>query len=87
MTAKRCLLGDTKEEVLDRLFGARVLPRKSLEAAYDYAIEEADTHSAGSPKTAWGFAQGLTRLSQDSPFADKRAEIDRAAGKVLEMAF
>lgn len=87
VAAKRFKIGATKEEVLDRLFGARILPRKSLEAAYDYAVEEGEIHAAGSPKTAWGFAQGITRLSQDTTYADKRSEIDRAAGKVLEMSF
>lgn len=85
--AKSCILGDTKDEVLDRLFKGNVLPRKGLEKAYEYAEIEADTHAAGSPRTAWGFAQGITRLSQDTQFADKRNEIDRAAGRVLEMAF
>jgi hypothetical protein len=30
---------------------------------------------------------GLTELSQQTVFADERHELDRAAGKVLEMAF
>lgn len=87
VAAKRFVIGNDKEAVLDRLFGLKILPRKSLEAAYDYAVNEADIHAAGSPRTAWGFAQGITRLSQETQFADKRNEIDRAAGKVLEMAF
>lgn len=84
---KKCVLGATKDEVLDLLFGKKILPMKSLERAYEYAIDEADRHAAGSPKTAWGMAQGLTRLSQDSPNADRRNEIDRAAGKILDLAF
>ena len=86
VAAKRFVIAATKDEVLDRLFAVKVLPRKSLEAAYEYAVEEADRQAAASPRSAWGFAQGLTRLSQESPFADERNRVDRAAGKVLAMA-
>jgi hypothetical protein len=87
VAAKRFELGTTKDEVLDRLFGLKILGRKALDSAYEYAINESDAHAAGSPRTAWGMAQGITRLSQEQTFADKRAEIDKAAGRVLEMAF
>jgi len=86
-TCKRCVLGAKRDDVLDLLFAKKILPLKSLERAYEYAIDEADRHAAGSPKTAWGMAQGLTRLSQDSEYADRRNEIDRAAGKILDLAF
>ena len=39
------------------------------------------------PRTAWGMAQGATRLSQQEINADHRVALDRAAGKVLEVAF
>lgn len=85
--AKRFTIGATKDEVLDSLFAKKILPRKSLEQAYDFAVEQEQETAAGSPKTVWGITQGITRLSQEERFADRRAEIDRAAGKVLEMAF
>lgn len=84
---KRCVLGNTKDEVLDLLFGKRILPRRDLLAAYEMAETESAENRAGSPKTAWGFAQGITRLSQNTPFADERNKLDRAGGKVLELAF
>jgi hypothetical protein len=86
-SAKRCVLASTKDELLDRLFGRKILPRKKLEAAYESAEVEAAEHAAGSPRTAWGFANGITRLSQATAFADERNRLDRAAGKVLEIAF
>lgn len=39
------------------------------------------------PGSVWGIVGGLTRLSQQSEYADKRVEIDQAAGKVLQIAF
>lgn len=80
-------LAATKDEVLDRLFAIKNLglSRKQLDAAYDLTVEHEP--SSVDPNTAWGVAQGLTRLSQDTPFADERVAIDRAAGKVLSIAF
>lgn len=74
-------IGSTKDEVLDVVFGKRIagLSRKVLDVAYDATIADLD----GSPKTAWGLAQGLTRHSQTIPYADDRTALDRAAGKLL----
>jgi len=80
--AKRKLIGATKEEVLDALFGKRSigLSRKTLDAGYEATQPDVD----GDPRTPWGMAQGLTRFSQSQPYADKRTDIDRAAGRLLE---
>lgn len=84
--AKALTLGDNKEEVLDVLFGKQKIAQKAqLEAAYDLAERNADID--GDPRTAWGFAQGLTRLSQQTPYMDERVRLDRAASKVVEFAF
>lgn len=82
-TARSHMLGGTKEEVLDFLFGKRslLLSRRSLEAGYDAVIEEQD----GSPRSVWGMMQGLTRYSQSTPYADERQRIDTAAGKLMEL--
>jgi hypothetical protein len=87
--AKTCILGGTKEEILDKLFGMKrlALSRKALESAYTFAERESAENRTGSPHSAWGFAGGLTRLAQDSTYASERTKLDRAAGKVLEMAF
>jgi hypothetical protein len=83
--AKTCKIGDTKEQVLDRLFGMRnlALPRKTLEAGYDATRRDQD----GSPDTVWGMVQGLTRHSQTVPFADNRTAIDAAAGRLMAIDF
>jgi hypothetical protein len=52
-----------------------------LDLAQDY--DEID----GDPHTVWGMAQGITRLSQQTPHADVRDRLDRTAGKVLKIAF
>jgi hypothetical protein len=76
-------IGDTKDEVLDAIFGKSILSRKQTAKAYELA-EKAENLD---PRTAWGLAQGVTRMSQEIPFADRRTELDRAAGKILRMAF
>ena len=76
------MLGTSKDEVLDLLFGKGILPRRTLGAAYDKAAEFVDVDCPGcSPNSAWGFVQGLTRLSQETAFADARVEMDTAAGR------
>lgn len=86
-TCRRFELGDCKKDVLDRLFKIKVAPMKTLEAAWDDATRDYDETRSASPRTAWGMAQGLTHLSQQTNHADERNELDRAAGKVLAMAF
>ncbi len=82
-SAKRFALGADKEEVLDLIFKRGILGRNQAMKAYKLAdeVEQMD------PRTAWGFAQGITRMSQDTPYADQRVALDRAAGRVLQIAF
>jgi len=35
------------------------------------------------PRTVWGYVQGLTRLSQRTPWQDARLVLDTAAGRLL----
>lgn len=87
VTAANFILGATKDEVLDKLFGIKNIgiSRQLLNAAYDATVEfESD---AVNPNSAWGMAQGLTRVSQDAAYADDRVAADRAAGRVLAIAF
>ena len=44
-----------------------------------------DTHRHGWA-AAWGFTQGLTRLSQTIPYANIRTALDRSAGRILMLA-
>jgi hypothetical protein len=83
--AKVYEIGSDKNTVLDLLFGRKIASREVLENSWEKAeeFEKID----GTPTTAWGFAQGMTRYSQALHHTDKRADLDRAAGKVLSMAF
>lgn len=86
--AKRTVLGQNKEDVLDALVKyvkghSLPLPRTTLVKAYDVAADHTDWY--GSPNTVWGMVAGLTHASQSTGFADDRAVTDRAAGKILDM--
>jgi len=78
-------IAGTKDEVLDTLFGKKSvgLSRKALEASYDAVVPEQD----GDPRSPWGIAQGVTRFSQQSTYAEDRQALDRAAGKILQITF
>lgn len=83
--AKELELGNSQEEVVKLVFGKKKLVTKRVaEAAYLTAEQHRDTD--GSPRTAWGYAQGITRLSQSAKYADERTNLDRAAGEVLALA-
>jgi hypothetical protein len=84
-SAKSTTIAATKEQVLDKLFGLRQvgIARKTLEASYDAVVPSQD----GDPNTVWGIVQGITRHSQSLKHADQRVQLDKAAGKILEINF
>jgi hypothetical protein len=82
--AQSFMLGNDEDEVIDFLFGKRLVAKRTARQAYALAEEHSDVH--GDPRTAWGFVSGLTRLSQDTTFADKRTDLDLVAGKILAKA-
>jgi hypothetical protein len=86
-SARRKVIAATKEQVLDAIFKLRIpeLSQKMTSDAYDVAEQHVDVD--GPPTTVWGMTQGLTRLSQATPHADTRTKLDRAAGKILRIAF
>lgn len=77
------LKSKTKEDVIDFIFRQKILTRQDAVKAYEAVVPEVD----GDAYTAYGYAQGITRLSQKQQNADVRVALDRAAGKVLEVAF
>lgn len=87
ISARNMSLGKTKDEVLDRIFGLRIpaLSRKRADEAYSLAEAHADWY--GDPRSVWGFTGGVTELARDLPHADERVTLDRAAGRVLQIAF
>lgn len=92
--ARSLELGTSKDDVLDAVFKAVVgkrrnglpsgLNMKQLGSAYDLAEVHADTD--GSPRSVWGYVNGLTRLSQQTAYTDERTFLDRAAAAVLAVA-
>jgi len=85
--AMKCELGGTKDEVLDRVFGLRLpgLGRKVALESYELAEQREDWY--GNPRSAWGFTGAVTEIARDLPNAADRASLERAAGKIMQIAF
>jgi hypothetical protein len=87
---RRCMahqIADTKDELLDKLFGLKSLKltRKTLDQAYLLAEQHEDWY--GSPLSAWGIGNGISEAAKAIPYADQRVEVERSAGRVFGMAF
>lgn len=83
--AQNYIIGKDKAEIIEELFGRRRISSKQvIGQAFDLC--EANPVD-GNPTSAWGVAQGMTRAAQNMGNADARVEHERAAGKVLEIAF
>lgn len=83
------LLGTTKDEVLETLLGLNARKKLGLTQglmmdAYEVAER---TPRYGDPKSVWAIANGLTEVSQRTTYAEDRAKVDRAAGKLLDVVF
>ena len=85
--AQNFSLGGTKDEVLDKVFGLKSvgLSKRQIGAAYDLAEQRVDWY--GNPRSVWGLTGGLTEIARDMPNAGERTKLDRAAGKLMEIAF
>jgi len=82
--AKVVEIGKNKDEVLQTLANKNILGVRRAARAYDLTEEHPED---GSPRSVWGMAQGITRLSQElTTFTDERTILDSAAGKVLALA-
>ena len=71
-------LGATRDAVVDSVLQRLTLSAKQAGEAYSLA-EQFEPN----PRTVWGYVQGLTRLSQRTPWQDGRYELDRAASRLL----
>jgi hypothetical protein len=71
-------LGPTRDAVLDAVTTRVEVSRKQAADAYGLA-EQFEMN----PRSVWGYVQGLTRLSQRTPWQDQRFSLDRAASGLL----
>jgi hypothetical protein len=82
--AQRLVIGNNLEDVQDVIYtGKKITAKRNVADAYELAIQHPED---GDPNTAWGLANGLTRLSQLSQYTDERVDLDRAAGAVLALS-
>jgi hypothetical protein len=71
-------LGSTRDAVLEAVVQRLNLPQKQAAEAYTLA----EAHEPN-PRSVWGYAQGLTRLSQRTPWQDGRFALDCAASRLI----
>ena len=71
-------LGATRDAVLEAVVQRLDLSQKQAAEAYTLA----EAHEPN-PRSIWGYAQGLTRLSQRTPWQDGRFVLDRAASRLI----
>lgn len=85
--AQNFSLGKTKEEVgqavLKLVSSNRILGLPANKIADAIELAETREDHYGNPYSMWGVVSGLTEASQWEAHADRRVEIDRAAGKLL----
>ena len=71
-------LGPTRDAVIESALQRCDLSQKQADEAYTLA----EAHETN-PRSVWGYVQGLTRLSQRTPWQDGRFALDRAASRLL----
>src|SRR5438067_8594825 len=71
-------LGPTRDAVLEAVVQRLMLSQKQAAEAYTLA----EAHEPN-PRSVWGYVQGLTRLSQRTPWQDGRFALDRAASRLI----
>jgi hypothetical protein len=71
-------LGPNREAVIDAAVSRLEVSQKQAAEAYHLA----EAHETN-PRSVWGYVQGLTRLSQSTPWQDGRYTLDRAASRLL----
>jgi hypothetical protein len=72
-------LADDQEDAIAK---ARRISPTLTQTMAERAIAECTRFENCSPLSPWGFVQGLTRISQQTPFADARFALDAAAAKI-----
>jgi hypothetical protein len=86
IAAKNLIIDADPNKVPEVIFRRQLgIGKKQSEDAMKLATQYADVH--GDPRSAWGFAAGITRLSQSTGYTDNRDTLDSAASKVLALAW
>ena len=84
--AQQRLIAPTLEEIPDLVAAkkqlAPILSKRLVKEAIEVAV---NSDRYGDPRSPWALSQGLTELSQRLPNTDSRTEIDRAAGRILDL--
>lgn len=77
----------TKDEVLDTIFRqiGQAIPKGTLAEAIEISDTSEDRY--GTPRTAFSIVSGLTEIARDKVNADERVKLEKAAGKVAQIAF
>lgn len=76
LNAASSTIESTKEDVLNKL--AEIMVRPLAQKAWDSAEVQ-----GLNPRSPWGIVNGLTRVSQLSPYQDEKRDIDLTASQVL----
>ena len=86
--AAKMILGKDRDEVVDTVFSKKILTRSFAEVAYDTAVESREIGMMNfEPNSVRGMVFGATRASQThTKWVDSRVTLDRAAGKLLQLA-
>ena len=71
-------IAPTRDGVIEAVTTRLDLPQKQADEPYSLA----DQYESN-PRSVWGYVQGLTRLSQRTPWQDGRFGLDRAASRLL----
>jgi len=71
-------IGATRDAVLDAVVQRLDVSQKHAAEAYTLAEQQ-----ERNPRSVWGYVQGLTRLSQRTPWQDGSFALDRAASRLL----
>lgn len=79
--AKAAKIASDQDEALDFLASRNFSRKKAIEI-----VESVENHEGRKARTAWDFAQGITRVSQNEKNTDTRLEMETQARKILDRA-
>lgn len=85
--ARDYVVGASKDEILDRLFGLRIPALTKGRIINAMSLAEAREDWYGNPRSAWGLAGAVTEIARDLPNADDRLALDKAGAKIMGFAF